>query len=126
MQQLSIRKQMEDGVLILTLKGQLDALTTDALLAEMSVLSESPSKLIVLDLKEISLVDSSGIGAIVSILKKTRAMSGDTALANVDSQPMQVFKIVNLHKAIKMLGSVDAAVSYLKAASTISPNQSDG
>lgn len=105
-----LRTEQED-VVVLSLTGQLDALTagkTKPMLDE--ILSNSMVK-IVYDLKNLTLIDSSGVGVIVSTFKRSRAGGGDMKLAALCSQPMEVFKVLSLDKTIPIFGSVEEAVA---------------
>ena len=113
MNQLRISQRQNRELLLLTLSGQLDALTADELLAIANSIKSSEVKYVVFDLEDVSLVDSSGIGAMVSVLKYTRSQKGDTVVANLINQPKEVFKILNLDKAFKTYDSADEAIDAL-------------
>ena len=113
MKPLQISQRQNRELLLLTLEGQLDALTADELLAIANSIKSSEVKFVVFDLENVALVDSSGIGAMVSILKYTRSQEGDTVIANLINQPKEVFKILNLNKAFKIYDSADAAIEAL-------------
>lgn len=113
MERLEIKQEIYGDLLIISPQGQLDALTSDDFISTTNHTVSAPIKYIVLNFENISLIDSSGIGAMVSILKRTRSREGDTVLANVSQQPMEVFKILNIHKGIKIYGTVEEAVTAL-------------
>lgn len=113
MESLQIEQEIYGDLLVISPSGQLDALTADDLISATTHLVSAPIKYVVLNFEAISLIDSSGIGAMVSILKRTRSRAGDTVLANVGEQPMEVFKILNIHKGIAIYGTVEEAVSAL-------------
>jgi stage II sporulation protein AA (anti-sigma F factor antagonist) len=113
MQQIVINQETRDNVVILTLSGQLDAVTADRLSSVTESLKQSEISYVLIDLKDVSLVDSSGIGAVVSLYKLTRSRGGDMVIANVGPQPMEVFKIINLTKAIAFYDSVEEAFEKL-------------
>ena len=47
---------------------------------------------VVLDLAGVKYIDSSGIGAIVSLFKRVRLVQGDVKLASLNGQPREIFK----------------------------------
>lgn len=114
MQQLRIRQEIQDDILILSLKGHLDAMTSDIFANAVAAETIAAIKYIVLNMGDVTLVDSSGIGVIVSLLKQTRINDGDTVVAEVGRQPMEVFKILNLDKSIKIFKTVRDAVADCK------------
>ncbi len=51
---------------------------------------------LVLDLEQMPFIDSSGIGAIVNALRRTRQAGGDTKLVNPSSFATKTFKMVGI------------------------------
>ncbi len=110
---MNIQKEKLGTVVVLTVSGKLDSMNAFKLHPEIeSMMSEGVNK-IVFDLKDLLVLDSSGIGAIVSVFKRTRANLGNTAIANLVEQPREVFTIMNMHKAIGVFNSVSDAVVAL-------------
>ena len=106
-------QRVESGVTVLTLKGQLDALTAGKIKPFLEDLLMNRSVYIVYDLNDLSLIDSSGIGVIVSTFKRTRALGGNTIVAGIVNQPKQVFNVLCLHKYMELCDSVEEAISKL-------------
>ena len=71
-------------------------------------------KKIVFDCTELSLIDSSGVGTLVSVVRYTRAKNGTVSVANLRDQPKEVFRILNLDRAIPVFDSVDQAVKRMQ------------
>ncbi len=116
MNQLGIIQQQNDEMLVLSLAGQVDAITAEELVAIADTIKMSPIiRYVVVDLEKVTLIDSSGIGVLVSILKHTRSEGGDTVIANLSAQPEAVFKILNLDKAIQIFESVEEAIGNRNA-----------
>lgn len=104
---------IEDDVVVIALQGQLDALTAGKLKPVLDELLESDRVRVVYDLRELTLIDSSGVGVIVSTFKRTRTKGGDTNLAGMDGQPKEVFTVLNFHRYIKIFDTVEEAISDL-------------
>jgi anti-sigma B factor antagonist len=66
---LDYDKQERGDVTIFSLKGNLDALTAPALKKEIEALLAARRINVVFDLSGLELIDSSGVGAIVSLFK---------------------------------------------------------
>lgn len=109
-----IQRKSYGPIVVLLLKGQLDALTAANMKPVAEELLSSNMCKVVFDLDELSLIDSSGIGAVVSVFKRARAQGGDAKIANLDNQPKEVFKILGLDKAIDIFESVEQAVESFK------------
>jgi len=52
------------------------------------------------DMKDVSFIDSSGVGAIVFLFKRIRATGGNMCLINVHSQPQELLSLLRVHEAI--------------------------
>jgi anti-sigma B factor antagonist len=94
---------------VLRLGGQLDALNAATLEHEAAQLLDAGRVRVVLDLAGLHLVDSAGVGAIVSLFKKVRSRRGDVKIAALAGQPREIFKLLNLDKAFDLQPSVEAA-----------------
>lgn len=89
----------QDGVIQLSLEGKLNALTASDMRDLIETLSEQEHTKILLDLALLQTIDSSGVGALVSLIKRTRAVGGIVKIASVKGQPKEIFKLLNLHQA---------------------------
>jgi anti-sigma B factor antagonist len=80
--------------------------------AELLKLIEQGHSSLVVDLSEVSFIDSSGLGALVSALKalKTRERSGDIRLANVQQPVVALLEIIRLQRVFSSYPSVEQAV----------------
>lgn len=72
---------------------------------------------IVLDLSQVHFMDSSGLGAIVSILK-TLGEDGKLTLCHVHATIRSLFRLTRFERIIPICDSVDEASRILKAASS--------
>ena len=87
-----------EGGMSLKIEGALDALTArDIRPIFDSVVAEKPKRVTV-DLQELTLLDSSGVGAIVSLFKRVRGDGGQVIVANAKDQPLAVLKLLKLDK----------------------------
>jgi anti-anti-sigma factor len=73
--------------------------------------TQGPSNLI-LDLSGIDFVDSSGLGALVQLVKKAKDSQGSLQLI-ANPRVMQTVKLVRLEKFLAIQPSVDQAISNL-------------
>jgi anti-anti-sigma factor len=69
----------------------------------------------VLDLSKIDFVDSSGLGALVKLVKKTQSVEGSLQVV-ANARVMQTVKLVRLEKFLSIQSSVDDALANLQAA----------
>jgi anti-sigma B factor antagonist len=57
---------------------------------------------IVVDLGQVTFIDSSGLGALIAGLKATRQAGGDLRLADVPEQVMTVLRLTNLDRVLRV------------------------
>ena len=76
-------------------------------------LVEQGHRSLVVDMSEVSFIDSSGLGALVSALKalKTQDRNGDIRLANVQQPVVALLEIIRLQRVFTSYASVEQAVS---------------
>ncbi len=91
-----------EEILIVKVAGELDLHTADNLKKKIVKKLEQNNKLnnIVLDLNNIKFIDSSGLGAILSLYKKLKAQQGKIAVINLSQQVKRIF---NLSGVLKLL-----------------------
>jgi len=76
--------------------GQLNAHTAPSFRTTLnSVLVQQPSKVMV-DLDRVTHLDSSGVGALVSLFKQVRSKGGTMVVAGARGQPLAVLKLLKL------------------------------
>jgi anti-sigma B factor antagonist len=109
------RREQHGTITILSLRGNLDALTAPELRREIDALVAERRSPVVLDLAGLELVDSSGVGSIVSLLKRMRLLQppGEVKIADLRGQPLQIFQLLRLHRAFDICATVADAISRL-------------
>lgn len=75
-------------------------------------IEEGPTH-IILDLSAIDFVDSSGLGALVQLVKKAKGESGSVQVVT-NARVTQTVKLVRLEKFLSLQPTVDAALENLK------------
>jgi anti-sigma B factor antagonist len=83
---------------VFQISGELDALTAPDLKASFDALVEEGRDPVTLELSQLRLIDSSGVGAIVSLYKRVRANGGHVHIVGVSEQPAAIFKLLRLDK----------------------------
>src|SRR5204863_9741877 len=77
----------------IAIEGQLDAVSVSDLRAELDRLVETRPKAVEVDLSQLRLIDSSGIGALVSLYKRVRQEGGNVVITGVRDQPLASFQL---------------------------------
>jgi len=106
---LEFEREDREEVVVLKLKGNLDALTAPELRPTIDDLVANRKSQVVFDLVGLTLIDSSGVGAIVSLFKRVRLLGGDVKIACLANQPKEIFRLLRLDRAFELYETVDAA-----------------
>lgn len=98
---------------IFRLTGLLDAFSEPTFSAALKArINEGPSD-IILSLAQIDFVDSSGIGALVQLVKHTQN-AGGTMQVVTNPRVTQTVKLVRLEKFLALCNSIDEAIANLE------------
>ena len=93
----------------LRIRGELDALSAGELRPLLDKVVEDQRRDVTVDLSELRLVDSSGIGALVSLYKRVRAGGGRLLFCGVTAQPLVIFKLLRLDVVFELDLKTEAA-----------------
>ncbi len=77
----------------------------------------------VIDLGICEYIDSTFLGAMVSLLKKTNTLNGDLRLVYSKDMPSLVFVLTRMDKVFKVFNDIEAALASFNAAGTKPPLQ---
>lgn len=102
-------------VTVLAVSGHLDALNAPMLKEQSEALIAEGRVRFVFDMSAVELIDSSGVGAVVSLFKKARTRGGDVKIACLDGQPKEIFKLLRLDAAFDIADDVDTATRGFEA-----------
>ena len=97
---MTFEQTVEEGVTVLRITGSLDAMSTPELRPTIEALVAARTAHVVLDLDELRLIDSSGVGAIVSLYKRMRAQGGHVTVRNLRDQPLAIFRLLRLDRVL--------------------------
>jgi anti-sigma B factor antagonist len=98
------------GWTVVSVYGELDVASAPTLRSGLIDLVTQGSKHLVLDLEGLDFLDSTGLGAIISALKRARTNGGDLRLVCTQSRIRRLFEITALDKAFPLYSSPDDAV----------------
>ncbi|MBV9848424.1 MAG: STAS domain-containing protein [Armatimonadetes bacterium] len=112
---MEITTETMDGVAVVTPRSEyLIAGNVDDFRRDMGpVLEANPN--VVLDMSQLQFVDSSGIGAFLSCLRRVNAAGGDLKLCGITKQVYAVFQITRMHRIFDIFDTRDEAVQSFKS-----------
>jgi anti-sigma B factor antagonist len=100
-----------DGCSVLRVTGEVDVYTAPELRERVvEMLAEGVVHLIV-DLQDVVFLDSTGIGALVGVLRRVRALDGSLMLVTSSERLLNIFDMTGLGSVFDVYPTLDAAVA---------------
>lgn len=116
--EMDINRTDKDNVTVLALSGRLDLSNGNKLKESIKEILDSERTAIHLNLSEVEFVNSSGLGALVSIMKETRLNRGRLTLSDMADYVREIFDITQLSHIFEIFATEEEAInSYQTAAS---------
>jgi anti-sigma B factor antagonist len=106
-------QQENERVTIIAPRGRIDMASAPAFREQVKQLVESGSKHVVVDLGDVSFIDSSGLGAIIGCLKMARQADGELRIACANQQVLLVLDLTSLNRVLPPYESVEEAIAGL-------------
>ncbi|MBC5764216.1 STAS domain-containing protein [Ramlibacter albus] len=110
---MQVIEQDNATVIVPTLR-RLDAAVAPAFKQDVVARVQAGATRLVVDLEQVEFVDSSGLGALVSILKSLGGR-GAVAVCNVKGPVLNLFKLTRMDKVFTIAGTRAEAVARLGA-----------
>jgi anti-sigma B factor antagonist len=99
-----------DGVAVAAPVGRLDLLSAAAFKGRLAKTIAEGQKRLVIDMGQVTFLDSSGLGALIGVLKSARQAGGDMRIAGLDEQARIVLELTTLDRVLTPYASVDEAM----------------
>jgi anti-sigma B factor antagonist len=87
---------------IVRIEGTLDAVSATELRPVVDALVAEQRQSVLLELSGLRLIDSSGVGVIVSLFKRIRAQGGEVKITGLRDQPKAIFKLLRLDRVFPL------------------------
>ena len=87
---------LESGETSIRIEGALDALTVRDMRPTFDALVAANPRHVTVDFDGVTLLDSTGVGAIVSLFKRITAQGGRVVLVRAREQPLAVLRLLKL------------------------------
>ena len=111
---MEISSKTENNVLIVSVNGRIDAVTSPELESSIQELLDGGTNKLIMDLSELEYISSAGLRVILSTAKKLKALDGDILVANLQGPVMEVFEISGFSSIIQVFDSVENALEIIK------------
>ncbi|CAM3875507.1 anti-sigma F factor antagonist [Mesobacillus zeae] len=113
---LAISMEIKNNVLCIRLSGELDHHTADELREQATKALESENvRHIVLNLEELSFMDSSGLGVILGRYKQIKQLHGEMIVCAISAPVKRLFDMSGLFKIVRLEPTEEYALERLGA-----------
>lgn len=107
--QIQIQKN-EENIGIIKIAGNLDADSVSLFKKETAKIVDEGCHTLILDCTGMAFVDSMGLGALISLLRKVRTLKGDLKVAGLNKEVKTVFEITRLHRLFDVSADLKSAI----------------
>ena len=97
---MGLSTSVENGATVLRIAGDLDVVALSELRPAVNGIAEGQPARVVVDLSALRLIDSSGVGAIVSLYKAVHAYGGSLAITGAQGQPLAILRLLRLDRLL--------------------------
>ena len=109
--ELSVTTSRQDDISVVTVAGEVDVYTAAQLRAVLDEEIGAGNARLVVDLDEVSFLDSTGLGVLVGRLKLVRNNSGWLRIVCSNDRILRVFRITGLDKVFGIHDSLEEALA---------------
>ncbi len=93
--------------------GLLDGTKAGQFRQEISQLVDAQAKVVLVDFKNVTFMDSSGLGALVLALKTVRASGGKMFICSVNDQIKMLFELTSMDRVFEIFANRDEFDTHL-------------
>ena len=106
-------KKSDAGVDLVELEGELDFHSSPEVRGQLAKLIERQAPKVLIDLKSVNYIDSSGLATFVELFQKMKRYSGHLVLFNLNQGVRSVFEIAKLDTIFKLAATQQEALSLI-------------
>ncbi|MGZ4162260.1 MAG: anti-sigma factor antagonist [Neobacillus sp.] len=97
---LTIEKHHNNAETFVLVAGEIDAFTAPKLREELLPLAEEQNQSIIVSLKDVSYLDSTGLGVFIGLFKQVNKNNGELKLIDLSERLKRLFEITGLNNII--------------------------
>jgi len=110
---ISIEKRDKVDIISFSVNN-INALITDDLRENITRLFDVPNSKVIIDLKGVEYIDSSGFGCFLSVMKAARNNYGILKFANPEQRVMELFELLHLHTVFQIFDNIETCMGSFK------------
>jgi anti-sigma B factor antagonist len=106
-----VHENRPDGVTVVRPAGRIDLLSSEGLRQQFRDMIADGQRFLIVDLSEVTFIDSSGLGALIGGLKAARLAGGDLRIARPAEQARVILELTTLNRVLRPYTSVEEALA---------------
>ena len=114
---MNFRSYLRDDVQIIALSGRFDVSTASPVRDWLAAAVEKESPLLVVNLKEVEFMDSTGLSTLVHGMKRARERNGNLYLSDLQQSVRLIFELTRLAQWFDIFINEDEALAAFSEAS---------
>jgi anti-sigma B factor antagonist len=107
--ELDVKMERDGDTCVLALKGEVDVYTSPSFKERLVKTIDEGCTRIVVDLEGVDFIDSSGLGVLVSGLRRVKENGGSIRLICTREPILKVFRITGLDRVFPIFGNIEDA-----------------
>jgi anti-sigma B factor antagonist len=107
---MEVRSVVNDGAVVVVVEGEVDLYSSPKLRQEIVQWTKKKRQPLIVDLGEVTYMDSSGIATLVEGLQLTKKYGGKLGIARPDPSIQRVLRFAHLDKIFRIFDSVEQAL----------------
>ena len=112
---LVVQVDQRDGWAVVRASGDIDLTTAPRLREAIVGVVVGGQPNVVLELQAVDFIDSTGLGVLVGLLKRTRSQGGDLRIVSTRTSLRKVLELTSLDRALPLATTVEEAVDGRRA-----------
>ncbi len=110
--ELDIRTEHQADRCEITLRGEVDVYTAPRLKEQLVDVIEKGCVKVIVNLEGVSFIDSSGLGVLVSALRRARERDGAVRIVCTRENILKIFRITGLDKVFPVFSDIEDARDF--------------
>jgi anti-anti-sigma factor len=94
--------------------NKIDAMITEGIREQINKVFDTSYSKVIIDLKGVEYIDSSGFGCFLSVMRTARNSYGILRFANPEPGIMEIFRTLHLHTVFQIYDDLDTCIRTLR------------
>ncbi|HEY8481781.1 MAG TPA: STAS domain-containing protein [Spirillospora sp.] len=114
----AVEHRDEKGLTVVKISGEIDVFTSPRLRESLLEIIDNGGAHLVIDLGEVTFLDSTGLGVLVGIYHRLRAREGSMSFVGINDRVRRVFHVTQLTKIFVLHNSLEDAIAAHESSSS--------